>query len=249
MSDQELEDLRAVAERARERALASGAIQAPAAKAAGERFDHEQFLAALPVGVDGDEFLRSQRASEALSVRGMLPPFLRSQKREALEARVQEKDFLRAALSWRWGQGNLLLIGRTGDGKSTACALLFRALLAHGVRQGGAAWENARFMAWFGAADLADATREHPLGRGEAPETQQACRARLLFLDDAGLDIDPATCSLVLDERYRSERPTIITSGRTEEELIAHYGAAFVRRMTEPHGAIMSRFHKGSGRA
>lgn len=244
MSDQEFEDLRAAADRARERARASGALQPPAARAPGVRLDHEAFLAALPVGVDGDEFMRSQRAAEALSVRGMLPPFLRSQKREVLERRVGQKDFLRAALSWRWGHGNLLLLGRTGDGKSTACALLFRALLAHGVRHGGEAWENARFMAWFGAADLADATREHPLGRGEAPETQQACRARLLFLDDAGLDIDPATCSLVLDERYRCERPTIITSGRSEEQLIAHYGAAFVRRMTEPHGAIMARFPK-----
>lgn len=229
--------------RAREAGITIGTGQAK------PRLSAEAFIATLPVGVDTGEFERSQRVAEALAIRGMLPPFLRHPKREVLESRIGEKDFLRAALGWRWGQGNLLLLGQTGSGKSTACAILYRALLAHGVRHGGEAWENARFMAWFGAAELADAAKEHPFGKGEAPETRHACRARLLVLDDAGLDTDPAVCSLVLDERYQCERPTIITSGRSEAELVTHYGAAFVRRMTEPNGAMMARFPEATAHA
>jgi len=247
MSEPEtFDDLQSIADRTKQRALATGVV-APAPPA--ERFDKERFLASLPVGVDTGEFERSQRIAEALGIRGMLPPFLRHPKRPVLESRIGEKDFLRAALSWRWGQGNLLLLGQTGSGKSTAVAILYRALLAHGVRHGGEAWESASFMAWFGAAELAEAAKEHPFGKGEAPETRHACRARLLILDDAGLDTDPAVCSLVLDERYQCERPTIITSGRSESELIVHYGAAFVRRMTEPHGAIMARFPEAAANA
>jgi hypothetical protein len=248
MSDhEEFEDLQAIAERAKKRATDAGLIAPPLPPV--ERFDKDRLLASLPVGIDTGEFERSQRVAEALAVRDMLPPFLRSPKRETLESRVVEKDFLRAVMGWRWGQGNLLLLGQTGSGKSTAVAILYRALLAHGVRHGGQAWENARFMAWFGAAELAEAAKEHPFGKGEAPETRHACRARLLVLDDAGLDTDPAVCSLVLDERYQCERPTIITSGRSEAELIAHYGAAFVRRMTEPRGAIMARFPEAAAHA
>lgn len=241
-------DLQAIADRAKERAVAAGLVQA---SPLGAHFDKDQFLASLPIGVDTGEFEQSQRTAEALAIRGMLPPFLRSGTREAMAGRIGEKDFLRVTEGWRWGHGNLLLLGTTGSGKSTACAMLFRALLANGVRHGGEAWERARFMAWFRADDLAEAKREHPLGKGEAPDLMRASRARLLVLDDAGWDRDPTACSVVLAARYESALPTILTSGKTEPELIAHYGAAVVRRMTEtgggrPGGGIMARFPEGA---
>lgn len=239
-------DLRSIAERARHRANL-GAPKPPS-----ERLDRQQLLASLPVGADADigKFEQEQRIAEALAIRGMLPPFLRVGDRQAMSARVGEKDFLDVVLGWRWGHGNLLLLGPTGSGKSTVCAILFRQLLAHGVRHGGEAWERARFMAWFRADDLAEAKREHPLGKGEAPDMMRASRARLLVLDDAGWDRDPTACSVVLAARYEAGLPTIITSGKTELELIAHYGAAVVRRMTEtgggrPGGGLMARFPKG----
>lgn len=248
MSDEDFTDLQAIANRSRERA---GITVEP--KPTGQQFDQQRLLASLPVGVDArtDRFEREQRHAEAMAIRGMLPPFLRSGTADALRARVAEKDFVAAALGWRWGNGNLILLGPTGSGKSTAVAMLFRYLLKDGVQRGGSAWESARFMAWFGASDLFHASREHALGKGEAPELRQATRARLLVLDDAGWDTDPRVVSEVLAERYESGLPTIVTSGKTEQELIAHYGAAVVRRMTEtgggarPGGGLMARFPKG----
>jgi DNA replication protein DnaC len=206
-----------------------------------ERLNADEYLKSLPLGTDDEEYARGLRVAEAAAVRDMLPPVLRVGTRSELEKRVQIKDFLAVTL-WTWGSANMLLLAPTGAGKTTACAILFRALLKHGVRHGGEAWERARFMAWYSAADLLEAAQQHPRGKGEAPETQRACRARLLILDDAGWDRDPSVVSLVLEERYRGGRPTIVSSGKTEDELVAHYGAAVVRRMTEPGGAIMSRF-------
>jgi hypothetical protein len=236
--DEEVAELRRVAERAKERARASGLL---GTRSHGEPFDAKKYLATMNVPMRPESVAdeRAPRIAEAVAIRGMLPPFLRSGTADQLKARVPEKAFLEAALNWRWGGGNLLLLGSTGLGKSTAAAILFRWLLQEGVRLAGKAWSSARFMAWFGAADLLAASREHPFGKGEAPDCQRACRASLLVLDDAGWDRDPGPCSLVLDERYRCGLPTVITSGKTEPELVAHYGAAVVRRMTETGGAAL----------
>lgn len=188
---------------------------------------------------------RKDRAREATDVRRQLPAFLRHASFRDLEARVPEKDFVAAALGWRRGAGNLLLLGPTGSGKSTASAIAFHVQLSIGVREGGEAWEMAQRMAWFGAGDLAEARKEHPLGRGEAPEIVTASRARLLVLDDAGWDRDPLAVTTVLAARYEAQLPTIITSGMTEDELRKHYGAAIMRRATEVGGVgagIMARF-------
>jgi hypothetical protein len=241
-------DLQRIAEAAQRRARAAG-IPIASLGTIKQRMTPQEFVASLPFNVDENaaEHERLQRNVDARAVRGMLPEVLRSATIAALAARVTEPDFLRAVSGWTWGCGNLLLLGPTGSGRSTACAWLFRRLLAAGVSEGGEAWERARFMAWFHAGDLDDARREHALGKGEAPELGQAGRARLLVLDDAGWDRDPLACSSVLKERYERGLPTIITSGKTEQELVAHYGAAVVRRMTETGGnraggGIMARF-------
>ncbi|UOF77295.1 replicative helicase [Caudoviricetes sp.] len=102
-------------------------------------------------------------------------------------------------------------------------------------------------MRWFGAEELLAASRAHPLGRGDAPEIVEASRATLLFLDDAGWDRDPSVVSSLLNERYERQTPTVITTGKTAEELTAHYGAAVVRRMVETGGraaALVNCFPK-----
>lgn len=247
--DENFDELRRIAEAAQRRARAAG-IPIGGLGALKPRMTQADFLAALPVMTDAQarEHDANQRNAEGRAVRGMLPEFLRTPTIAQLTERVTEPDFLRAVNGWTWGCGNLLLLGPTGSGRSTAAAVLYRRLLAIGVRDGGEAWERARFLAWFHAGDLAEARREHALGKGEAPELGRAARARLLVLDDAGWEQDPFVCSMVLKERYELGVPTIITSGKTESELIAHYGAAVVRRMTEaggrclPGGGLMARF-------
>ena len=76
----------------------------------------------------------------------------------------------------------------------------------------------------------------HSLGHGEPTELIEATNSRLLFLDDAGWDRDPAEVSTLLADRYNACRPTIISTGKTPAELSAHYGAPVVARMLEVGG-------------
>lgn len=200
-------------------------------------FDFASLVPAVPLApADVEAELRQERLIESREVRDRLPPFLRHADRSALEGRVTGAGLLAAALAWRWGAGSLLLLGPTRCGKSTVAAHMYRRLLAEAVRAGGAAWTGAHGMAWFGAEELFAAGRAHPLGKGDVPETVAAERATLLFLDDAGWDRDPAPVSAVLNARYERQAPTVITSGKTPDELTAHYGAAVVRRMVESGG-------------
>jgi DNA replication protein DnaC len=181
------------------------------------------------------EHRRQVRAAEARRVLGRLPLFVRHPNRTELERRVSDKRLLRAA-EWRWDDGNVLLIGRTDLGKSTAAAILFRLLLSRAVFLGDETWDLAPSMYWFGAERLAAARREQKLGAGEASDIVDACNARLLFLDDAGWDGDPTAASEVLDVRYERGWPTVITSGKTTGELLEKYGDAVSRRMLDAGG-------------
>lgn len=190
----------------------------------------------LPEPLDLEVDARRERLVESREVRDRLPPFVRHAERAVLEARVKGAGLLAAVSAWRWGAGNLILQGPTRCGKSTAAGHLFRRLLAAGVRGGGSDWYGAERMRWFGAEELLAASRAHPLGKGDAPEVGNACYASLLFLDDAGWDRDPAVVSSILNARYERSAPTVITTGKTADELTAHYGAAVVRRMVESGG-------------
>jgi DNA replication protein DnaC len=186
-------------------------------------------------GYDAAEAAR-ERHAEAREVRDRLPPFLRTGTAAELEARIRSKAALAVAKSWHWGDGNVLMCGATREGKTTAAAFLFRRLLSEAVKHGGEAWDLAKWMRWFGAEELSIARKNHSLGHGDPPELVQACNARLLVLDDAGWDRDPADVCSVLNARYERQYPTIITTGKNRAELTAHYGAAVVRRMREVGG-------------
>lgn len=191
-----------------------------------------QHAETLPVG----ETCADRRKPEAIAIRGRLPSFLATAKPDDLRARVRDVRLKKAALGWSWGDGGLLLLGRTGIGKSSAAAWLFRRLLRMGWEGGGAPWARAQGLRWCSADDLARARGEHGLGRGEAPAVEIAERTELLFLDDLGWDRDPAVVSSVLHARYEAQRPTIATSGRTVDELVATYGAAVMRRLNDAGG-------------
>ncbi len=187
---------------------------------------------------DADAEALQARSAEARTVRDRLPIVVRSAAPRDLERRIGGPGLLDAARSWRWRDGNLVMLGPTRCGKTTAAAYLFRRLLAQGVRGGGEDWERAQGMQWFGAEELLAAHRAHPLGKGDVPECVTAIRASVLFLDDAGWDRDPSVVSSILNARYEAGAPTIITTGKNDVELTAHYGAAVVRRMIEAGGNV-----------
>lgn len=177
------------------------------------------------------------RAAEARGVLARLPEFVRFAGRAQLESRIRDRRLLDVVSGWDWARGNMTLHGPSDTGKTTAAAILFRILLARGVTRGGADWNRARAMRWFSATDLAAARREHPLGQGEAPEIRDASYASLLFLDDSGWDRDVQAVAEVLNTRYELERPTIVTTGRSPAQLLAHYSGAVVRRLLDAGGS------------
>lgn len=131
------------------------------------------------------------------------------------------------------------LWGTTGGGKSTLAAAILAALLSGPRRYSTVAWADAR--------EIAQARREHKLGRGKPPMIEAAIDADLFVLDELGKETllsgaDPADVVSVLDERHRRRggRMTIITTEWSAladghgEKLADLYMPSLVRRLTEP---------------
>lgn len=203
----------------------------------------DQVLAGLTAGmhVAPDEVVearyRDDRANDALKVLDRLPRALRPQKVIDRLARVCPAQIVKAAKAWEPRAGNMLLLGETGLGKSTAAAFVFRRMLGRGVSRGGEAWQFARRMHWFHAVELMDARVEHPRGKGMPPEIESACAASLLVIDDVGQDRFPDAVAEVVSARYDDGLPTILTSNLGfPEGLVGHYGQAIARKMIEAGG-------------
>jgi DNA replication protein DnaC len=152
---------------------------------------------------------------------------------------------------WTWEGPNLLVLGPTRVGKTSGVAVLVRALLGQAAQSnpafspairrlwGGCAnpFDRADLIRWQSCRDLTTSVKEYPLGQG-APETIRSCQyARLLVLDDVGVADDKPTLERILNARYERRWPTITTSGLTSRELVAAFGEALVRRMTDRAGA------------
>lgn len=114
-----------------------------------------------------------------------------------------------------------LLLGPTGTGKTTAMD-----------------WVAVRWPGYFiHARELASSERRHGLGEGYPPELRRAREARVLYLDDVGSEEqrDLGTLQELLDHRYRNGLAMFATSGLRSDELKAHLGAAYVRRLVDQH--------------
>jgi hypothetical protein len=116
-----------------------------------------------------------------------------------------------------------LLLGPTGIGKTLAARWL----------------EVGMRGEWFHVRDLAGCERRYPLGEGMPPAFERACSARVLYLDDLGVEDarDVALLQHVLERRYAAQpmRPTVTTTGLTRAQLTERYGAPTVRRLTDQH--------------
>jgi DNA replication protein DnaC len=198
---------------------------------------------------------RDQIRSELRRARDSMPPwedwatFRKLADHPAIDKRIFE-----AALGWNRETGSLLLLGPTGIGKS-ACehAIAHALLVAAMATPVGAEWDydSARNVGarlrWYAASKLALARKQWKLGDGEADAIVDASDASILLLDELGYEpvIGDGAIFDVVNARYEKELPTIVTSGRTETELVDRYGAAFVRRLLEP-GRVVSVHPKGA---
>ncbi len=160
-----------------------------------------------------------------------------------------ERDIWNGAYAWKRAEGSMVLLGRTGAGKTACVVALARRIIetARGRRLPLVDMQFAIGLRFISAKDLAQARREHKLGAGESPLEAMANRATLLILDELGYEpqID-STISDVVDARYRAGLPIIVTSGLTEVELAGRYGDAVKRRLCE-RGRVVSGFDAARG--
>jgi hypothetical protein len=165
-------------------------------------------------------------------------------------------DILAAARAWRTREReNLVLLGDTGCGKTTAAVAVARRLLDLAKKP-----EEVRVAAgtrFASALDLHRARTEHARKGFSAeredddpPAIARAKSCELLVLDEVGFEPDPRPGELgvvldVMQARYNGRAgqrlPTIITSGLTEAGLAKRYGEATKRRMTE-HARLVPCF-------
>jgi len=183
--------------------------------------------AGLPETTDAQE--RHLRLRPVLE---QLPAGMHRATRRELEARIEPR-ILRAVLNWRWGGGNLVLMGATGCGKTSGAAHLVRRLCYEAAIHGGQAFELASMIRWQSCRDLSEVGRETRLGTG-TPEAIQRCQfARLLVLNDLGTNDDRTTLERVLDARYERGWPTLTTTGLGAPEISRLFGDALSRRLFE----------------
>lgn len=150
-------------------------------------------------------------------------------------------------IKWHRGLGNGLVCGPTGVGKTVSAVALVHKILDRACQ--GAKKSDFDFacrVRFVDASNLARARRESRLG--EEPEIlTEAGDASLLVIDEMGFEPwhserDRALFD-VLNERYSQGGYTIVTTGRTEAEFRARYGAAMVRRIVDgDRGFVLDLF-------
>lgn len=140
----------------------------------------------------------------------------------------------RFCATWDALSGGALVLGPTGCGKSVSAA--YSATLLKLT-------SPSRFVVWASACDLANARKRYPLGEGEAPAVDRACRADVLYLDDLGWEPEAdSTVREVLSARYDAGRASCVTSGFSAAELERRYSAAVMRRVLEAGGKTAQLF-------
>ncbi len=130
----------------------------------------------------------------------------------------------------------MLLLGKTGKGKTAAAVALVRRLCSEGAQSGGQRFYLANRIMWQSCRELSEMAREYTLGKG-IPEYVTNCQyAGLLILNDLGAKDHVLTLERVLDYRYEKGLPVIVTSGMNSQALKDNFDEALLRRLTECKG-------------
>lgn len=152
--------------------------------------------------------------------------------RHQLHWRSHEK-FTKAICEWR-GDRSLVLAGRMGTGKTSACVKLVALLCRRALEHGGDALALASSVYWVDADTLSAAGTAETAADREV--LRRAMEARILVLDDVATS--SKTLKRVLRERLRRGLPTVLTSGAESVEDIATAlgGKAVLRHVIEATG-------------
>lgn len=127
----------------------------------------------------------------------------------------------------------IVLTGWTGRGKTLLAAALFHQIL-DAVVPGcpPSVLARARGLRWLSAIQIGVAYRESKLG--DIPPTMRtALGATTLVIDELGRESDVSAVWRVLSDRHENEKPTIVTTGLTYDQMIDRYEDAGVRRLAE----------------
>ena len=157
------------------------------------------------------------------------------------------ENILAATRQWSASEGlNLVLLGTTGVGKTTAAVAKARHLLD--VAKTPEQLRIAAGIRFMPVPDLHRVRTEHRRkGFGgerrndDPPMVAKAKTTSLLVMDELGFEPVEVAGEIgvvidVMQSRYNAKPaplPTIITSGMTQKELAMRYGEATKRRMTE----------------
>lgn len=146
-------------------------------------------------------------------------------------------SLLKVAATWKRDDGNVVFLGKTGAGKSTAAVAGAKRILRRAEATALAVDDMAfavhlRFMR---ARDLVADVKNHPYGsRTESPLFRMAAKASLLILDEIGFEpVDPTNGPIprLLEARYDdATKRTWTTSGLTKVEFADRYGEANARK-------------------
>jgi DNA replication protein DnaC len=118
------------------------------------------------------------------------------------------------------GSLHLVLAGPVGTGKTHAAYAVGNQALEHG--RGVEAWN---------VGDLLDALRP---GSTDRDADRRARRAQLLILDDLvakATDWEAERLTLLLDERVRHQRQTVVTTNITSQQISDTWGPRFMDRL------------------
>jgi DNA replication protein DnaC len=131
------------------------------------------------------------------------------------------------------GGGQLMFVGPSGTGKTSLAIALARAWVTKFGRPG----------MFVSAASLGTARMRVGWGR-EAEEVLEATSVPLLVLDELGGegDVPRNPIPAILHERHAWERPTWITTWRSEAEVTKLYGDGIARRLFETGHATRLEF-------
>jgi len=192
--------------------------------------------------------------SAMLHVLGLVG-FRKKQLGQTFDAYVPQEESQKAAVEicqafandWPDVERGLILMGKTGTGKTHLAAATLREILTNeAVESGGWSLTNPvrmiRKYAWFRVPWLLNEYRDRRFESG-AKLRERALTCDLLVLDELGAEnaTDFALDLLtdILGERYEEERPTVITINQaTAGELKGRYGDRILSRFAGAYKRI-----------